>query len=1107
MFIKRNGRLCKTPILLIISGVLCLPSQAQTGNRSLFTAQDPLLSGLDFVNTLEEDTLINVLNYQYLYNGGGVAAGDINNDGWCDLYFTGNQVPDKLYLNNGDWTFTDISSSSGINEVPGWSTGVVMEDVNQDGLLDIYVCRSGKFGVDKRSNKLFINKGNNTFSEEAAQFGLADPAYSTHAAFLDYDRDGDPDLFLLNHSVKQYSNFNVQQLRAQRDSLAGNKLYRNDNGRFTDVSSEAGIIGNPINFGLGVVVTDFDNNGWPDIFVTNDYQEQDFFYMNLGNGTFAQVMEYATGHTSLFSMGADFGDVNNDGLTDFVVADMLPADPVRKKLLKGPQKYDAYQLSVDYGFHHQFMRNTLQLNNANGTFSEIAQLAGIDATDWSWAPLLADFDNDGDLDLYITNGYRRDFTNMDFLKYTYNDELTKAASEGKEVSMIELVRKMPSVKLSNQLFINEGNLQFREFTEEGGVNLPTFSNGAVYADLDNDGDLDIVTNNINDTCSVWKNNSRNAYLGFLFEGPPSNPFGLGCKVTVIGKASRQVKELYPSRGFQSGMDHRLIFGVGKEFAVDVQIEWPDGKKQVVRNVRTNQYLTVSYRDRTGQNDDITPSLPRPKMKNQPLAGDSVYFRHNPFIDYKREPLLTWSLSDAGPSMAIGHANSDALQDIYIGAPMGGSGTLLLQQRQGFSATRINALPDKAPHDESAVLFFDANGDGNRDLFIAYGGNELKMDGNYQPILLLGDGKGSFRKADDLLPVCSVSASCVKAADIDGDGDEDLFLGAYTLPGNYPLSTSSYIWRNDNGRFVDVTDSLCPPLRNAGMVTDAEWIDLNGDNQMDLVIAGMWMPVRVFLAGGYGFVEKIDSEGITAASGWWNSLHAFDADGDGDTDLMAGNAGLNLSYKASEKDPLMLFAADFDRNGFMDPVICQRIDGKYYPMVSRDDLLDQVNALKKRFVRYAQYSEASIEDVFPGVNLQEVLQLPVTTFETTLFLNRGDASFETSPLPREVQMAPVMCIYSEDVDQDLQTDLILAGNKFDVRPEVGRMDASQGVFLQAGGGRNISYTALTGYESGLYIPFEARAIDKIRIGAREDAREYIVVLGANHPLQFYRLNDQ
>ncbi|HQU76701.1 MAG: VCBS repeat-containing protein [Chitinophagales bacterium] len=1079
-------------LLVLIPAIL---SRAQY-QPPQFNLTDAGLTGISFSNDLQEDEERNVLQYQYFYNGGGVCAGDVNNDGLCDLFFTGNDVSNRLYINQGNWYFQDVTAKAGLTSA-GWSTGAVMADVNDDGWLDIYVCRSGKYDAENRKNLLFINQRNNTFKEEAARYGLDDPAQSTMAAFFDYDRDGDLDMFLLNHSVTQYSNFNVAELRSKRDPMAGNKLYRNDKGHFTDVSDAAGIYGNPINFGLGVAISDFNNDGWPDIYCTSDYQEQDYLYYNNGDGTFTQVMQYAMAHTSLFSMGTDWGDINNDGLSDLIVADMLPASNKRQKMLKGPLKFDAYQLAVDYGFHHQLMRNTLQLNRANGTFSDIGMMAGVAATDWSWAPLLADLDNDGWQDLFVTNGYLRDFTNMDFLKYTYNEELDKASSRGEEVDMLHLVHQMPSVKLPNAVYHNNHDLTFSNKTRSWDMNQPGFSNGAVYADLDNDGDLDLVVNNLNDTAFVYRNNGGGGYLTFTFDGPAGNRFGVGTKVTITGKDLYIVRENFPTRGYQSAVESKLYAGLGSSYLVDVQIDWPDGKRQVLKQVKANSTLTCKWKDA----DDNVPSIAR--TFGQPLMEESATpvlpatYINNEFIDLKREPLLTFGLSDTGPRMAIADVNGDGKEDVFFCAAKGQQSQLYIQQNGQLVLSSDQPFNTANPQDMSDAALFDADGDGDNDLFVTFGGNEAELSTGYVPQLLLNDGQGNFIPAKNAFPEIHISASCVRPTDIDLDGDQDVFIGAACLPGRYPQSGSSYILRNEGGRFTDVTDQYSPLLRQAGMVTDARWADLNGDKLPDLLFTGYWMPVRIFLQGEEGMEEQVDFEGMSGASGWFSCLIPGDVDGDGDLDFLAGNNGLNSPFKASSTKPLYLYAKDFDNNGTIDPIIAGYKGDTCYPLVSRDDLLDQVNGLKKRFVRYAQYANATVQDIFPNEDWSSVWRLEATNLSTCLFINDGDGQFHTDSLPYEAQMFPVRCATFADVNGDGKTDLILAGNRFNVRPDVGRMDAGQGLLLlQTPGG----WSAAENTESGLYLPEEMTDMKWLTL----NLERYLLVSGIHQQVRSYHI---
>lgn len=1088
--------------------ILCsplLPVFAQQGIKqnsdAQFMLREATTTGILFKNILNETEDVNVLTYQYLYNGGGVAVGDINNDGSMDVYFSGNMSPDALYLNKVDFQFEDITQQSGIAaEDIGWSTGVTMADINADGFLDIYVCQSGKYTAANRKNKLFINNGDLTFTEQAEKYGLADTAQSTQAAFFDYDLDGDLDMFLLNHSITQYRNFNVSELRMQRDPNAGNKLFRNDNGMYVDVSADAGIAGSPINFGLGIIISDINSDGWPDIFVTNDYQEEDFLYLNLTNGTFAQVLEFALGHTSNFSMGCDMGDINNDGNLDLMVVDMLPADSYRQKLLKGPSKYDAYQLAVDYGFYHQLMHNTLQLNNGNGLFSEIAWLAGVAATDWSWAPLFADFDNDGLQDLYITNGYRRDFTNMDFMKYTYAEEEQKATDQGKKLNLGALVQQMPSVKTSNYMYRNKGDLQFENVAGKWNMQSPSFSNGAAYADLDNDGDLDLLVNNINDYAFIFENTgNRNNYLQVQLIGDEKNTNAIGAKVIVTSGDVTYVRENFPVRGYQSSVDPVLHFGLGNAKKVNVRIEWPGGKISELQNVKTHQKIIVKQSEATAS--EIKTNTPITQLFTDVSASGILQYIHteNKYIDYKREPLLPHKLSTTGPYMDAADVNGDGLTDVFFGGAAGESGKLFLQTTKGnFIPSKNTAFQNDAAAEDAGVVFFDADNDGDMDLYVASGGNEFEENSTlYTDRLYLNDGRGIFTKTIDRIPTITASKSCVRIADFDADGDPDIFLGGKLIPGKYPLSPSSYLLKNDGGVFTDVTAIICPALQQAGMVTDAQFADINNDGLPDLIIAGEWMPVKIFVNTGKAFEESTTQLNNTA--GWWNCITIADVDADGDNDIICGNSGFNQQITASAEKPASIIAADLDNNGTIDPVISYYYnDSMSYPVAGRDDMLDQMLPLRKKFVKYESYAQVNAHTFFPGVDLSQVTQLTAQTFASTLFINDGKGDFLVEPLPIEAQIAPVNCILTGDYTGDGKTDLLLAGNNLNMRPELGRIDASYGLVLQ--GDNKGHFTALHFFETGLLIQGEVRDMQQIMIG---DAH-YIIVAKNNAPVQVLKL---
>ena len=1037
-----------------------------------------------------ESSAVNIMSYEYTYNGGGVAAGDFNNDGWCDLYFTGNTVSNRLYLNLGDLKFKDITEKAGVQGRDLWKTGVTAADVNADGWLDLYVCYSGPEANQSLSNQLFINNhcdkgGEPTFTERAKEYGLDAPGtYSTQASFFDYDNDGDLDMFLINHGNHFYSPFiNTNQLRNMRHPQFGNRLYRNDaiagdsvktKNVFTEVSQEAGIHGGGINFSLGVSVSDVNGDGWTDIYVTNDYEEQDFLYINNGDGTFKDCTKKSFGHFSRNGMGTDIADFNNDGRPDLMEVDMWPEDNFRQKLLKGPDDHNRYALMVDSGFHYQQMRNTLQMNAGVGQdgvaiFCEIGQLAGVSATDWSWAPLFADVDNDGFKDIFVTNGYLRDFTSMDFLKYTVEDARKKAQEQGTELQLYELVSKMPSTKTSDYLFRNNGDLTFSNNSKEWGVDLPNLSFGAAYADLDNDGDLELITNNTNEPATVWQNHggetNSNNYLQIQLKGPVGNPFGVGAKVFVETGKSIQVQEQFLTRGYQSSVDPILHFGLGKnKTAEKIRVIWPDGKQSTFANVNSNQLIELPYSSASpGDSNDSKKNLFSSRFFQDVSKESKIEFIHheNNFIDFDREPLIPYQLSRLGPALAKGDVNSDGFDDFYVGGASGQSGQLYRGDGQGHFALADQGpwVEDSAKEDTGAT-FFDADGDGDLDLFVVSGGNEFPMGSEMlDDRLYINQGKGEFNKA----PVGSTipdhaSGSCVAAADYDKDGDMDLFVGGRLLPGSFPRTTPGAILRNETNslsheiKFTVATKEVNPDLREPGMVTDALWTDFNGDSWPDLMVVGNWMPVRLF-ENQKGNLVEVQNQSLENTWGLWNRIASFDFDEDGDTDYVLGNAGSNLPWKVSEKEPLTLYYADFNDDGRIDPVICYSSQGKKYPVASRDEMLIQLNSLRKKFTTYSHYANATIEDIFDKAALDSSPKLKVQTVQSAVLENLGAGSFNISPLPLLTQISSVNGILTEDFNQDGLIDILLAGNFYPYRTQYGRSDSSLGLLLLGNGKGN------------------------------------------------------
>lgn len=1131
---KRKKSTYFSAILFFITVIFSLSCNQK---KTLFQLLPSSHTGIDFTNTVVENDKYNVLEYMNIYTGAGVAAGDINNDGLVDLYFSGNETTGRLYLNKGNFQFEDITEKAGL-VTNRWCTGVSMVDINGDGFLDIYVNVAGSPSFGDMHNLLYINNGfhrnsNNknpgevTFTESAKKYGIAETRQTMNASFFDYDKDGDLDLFLItNPANEMVTGVNSIHNRMVNGESAGTDiLYRNNgNETFTDVSREAGILVE--GYSLGAAISDVNSDGWPDIYVSNDFLTNDILYINNGNGTFSDKTTECLKHTSFASMGNDIADFNNDGLPDIYTLDMLPEDNYRRKMIIPAASYDKFQLSLQKGYEPQYTRNALQINNGSSpsplgegrgeaTFSDISFFAGVSSTDWSWSALLADYDNDGDKDLMVTNGFYRDLGNLDYINYQATLQNPMGKQNAKREEKLKAIKNLENVPLQNYLFENNNDLTFTKRSDDWGFTQKGFSNGACYADLDNDGDLDLVINCFNEKARIYKNNgnelNKNNYLDISFRGKKPNVQGVGSKVWIYSKGKMQFQEFYPYRGFESSVEQMVHFGLGKNIKVDsLIIQWPDGNTQTQYNLKANQHLKVDYAIDHNRNSIKNALVPIDPVSHtvdgivSDITGTKgLNYEHKEidFVDFKVQPLLPHMFSKNGPGIAVGDVNGDGKEDFFIGGTSAANGSFFFQNKDGSFIP--HPIEKKSLSDDMGVLLFDADKDGDLDLYIVGGGSENPENADaYQDAFFENDGKGNFKYLPDALPDTRASGSCVVAGDYDLDGDLDLFVGGRVSPGKYPMPARSYLLQNDGkGKFTDVTNTVAPKLANIGMVTSALWTDFNNDDKPDLIIAGEFMPVTFFENSSGQLKDITNSTGVQNMSGWWNSIVAADFDNDGDMDYVVGNLGLNSRHKATAKQPLCIYAKDYDKNGLIDPIICYYVNGKNYIYPTRDEIIKQINPMRSRFLSYADFAAATFDQSFRPEEIADAYVVKSECFETSYFENKGKGKFIRKPLPAEAQFAPVFGMIARDYNNDGNNDIFLAGNSYSTEASTGRYDAMSGLLLLGNGKGDVKVVKsnITGFKAD----GDVKGLAEIMTNNNES-----IILAANNnsKMQAYKLNN-
>ena len=1057
----------------------------------LFEAIDQKVTGITFTNQMHPTPQFNLFKYMYYYNGAGVGAGDFNNDGKIDLFFAANQGENALYLNEGNMHFKDVTKQANIPQDGAWNTGISVVDINNDGLLDIYICRVGHFGMLQGKNQLLICKGIKDgipyYEDEAKQYGLDFSGFSTQAVFFDYDGDGDLDMFLLNHSVNHESRYAPRiNFLGTYDSLSGDRLYRNDgNNHFTDVTKQSKINSSAISYGLGVAVADINLDGWPDLYIGNDFHENDYLYINQHNGTFTEENNQQLMHTSQFSMGVDIADVNNDGYPEIISMDMLPSDPTILKRSLGEDDYDIFQNKLGYGYNYQYARNNLQYNRRNNHFSEVGFYAGVYATDWSWAPLFMDFDNDGLKDLFISNGIPKRMNDIDYINFVSSEEVQGKLRDNKlDEKDMALVNKFPEIKIPNKFFRNTGNLLFEDMEVSIKNDKPTFSNGAVYADLDNDGDLDVIVNNIDDPVLIYENKSNDKkdkpFVEIKLKGSDKNINAIGAKVVLFANKGIRTYEKNPAKGFQSSMEIPLHVGLVNTIVDSAFLIWPDNTFQKIKLDKSQPHVTFNYQKGLPKFNYATITSYF-KNETKPVeditAQTGLLYKHqeNPFVEFNREYLIPHMVSTEGPALAVADINHDGLEDVFVGSSKTFHSAIFLQKPNGkFIQTNQPLMALDSMYEDVDAQWIDVNNDGNLDLVIASGGNEFYgKDAHLLPRVYLNDGKANFKKLDGAFNNINVTQSCIVPFDFNGDGFVDLFIGGRVVPWEYGKTPQSYLLQNDGtGKFVDVTEKYAKELANIGMVTNALWFDINRDGQKDLIVSCEWGGIYAFINNKGSFTKKI----LTDKKGWWNFILPVDINNDGNIDLIVGNLGLNSRLHASDKEPVRLYYNDFDDNGKKEQILTYYLNGKEIPFANKDELTKQMPVIKKKFLYAADFANATLEEIFTKEKLREAQLLTANYFSNSVLINQGNLNFTIEALPWEAQLSPMHDAQIVDANGDNLPDILLVGNYYDNNIQMGRYDADYGTLLINKGNGKFETEKL----NGLQIKGQVRHIKPIQI---------------------------